>query len=198
MNKFDMKPHDQNLEVYGKLCRERTKKYMVKNRQIQVFGWLSFSLYDLIQWFWLTFYLPLTSPELYFQVIGNDNGAHMRPMPGITFSVSSGPTKVNKFLILLRLPIVTDFCLDDCICMPKETFLLLASSCASLEQFYNLPSYHCFQFNNEHASKFWLQLLFLCELWYCDKMHANMAAIAAISLRRSLKPLYCGCNCGCG
>ncbi|XP_013451634.3 general transcription factor IIF subunit 2 [Medicago truncatula] len=63
VNKFDMKPHDQNLEVYGKLCRERTKKYMVKNRQIQV--------------------------------IGNDNGARMRPMPGITFSVSSGPTKDN-------------------------------------------------------------------------------------------------------
>jgi len=135
----------------------------------------------LIQWFYQTFYLALTSPELYFQVIGNDNGAHMRPMPGITFSVSSGPTKVNEFLILLRFPILTDFCLDDCVCMPKETFLLPASSCASLEQFYNLPSYHCFQFNNEH-----------------DKMHANRAAIAVISLLRSLKPLYCGCNCGCG
>ncbi|KAK2383282.1 Transcription initiation factor IIF, beta subunit [Trifolium repens] len=36
VNKFDMRPHNQNLELYGKLCRERTKKYTVKNRQIQV------------------------------------------------------------------------------------------------------------------------------------------------------------------
>ncbi|KAK7277310.1 hypothetical protein RIF29_18461 [Crotalaria pallida] len=36
LNKFDMRPHNQSLEVYGKLCRERTNKYMVKNRQIQV------------------------------------------------------------------------------------------------------------------------------------------------------------------
>lgn len=34
-NKFDMKPHDENLENYGKLCRERTKKHM-KSRKIQV------------------------------------------------------------------------------------------------------------------------------------------------------------------
>ncbi|XP_024990479.1 general transcription factor IIF subunit 2 [Cynara cardunculus var. scolymus] len=49
--KFDMKPHNENLEEYGKLCRERTNKYMTKTRQIQV--------------------------------IDNDNGAHMRPMPGL-------------------------------------------------------------------------------------------------------------------
>ncbi|KAK6933324.1 TFIIF beta subunit, HTH domain [Dillenia turbinata] len=36
LNKFDMKPHDDNIESYGKLCRERTKKYMTKNRQIKV------------------------------------------------------------------------------------------------------------------------------------------------------------------
>ncbi|XP_008465664.1 uncharacterized protein LOC103503304 isoform X1 [Cucumis melo] len=36
LNKFDMKPHDQNLERYGKLCRERTHKSMTKSRQIQV------------------------------------------------------------------------------------------------------------------------------------------------------------------
>ncbi|XP_022769096.1 general transcription factor IIF subunit 2-like [Durio zibethinus] len=35
-NKFDMKPHEQNLEEYGRLCRERTNKSMIKNRQIQV------------------------------------------------------------------------------------------------------------------------------------------------------------------
>ncbi|KVI04984.1 hypothetical protein Ccrd_016685 [Cynara cardunculus var. scolymus] len=33
--KFDMKPHNENLEEYGKLCRERTNKYMTKTRQIQ-------------------------------------------------------------------------------------------------------------------------------------------------------------------
>ncbi|CAN0908172.1 General transcription factor IIF subunit 2 [Linum grandiflorum] len=51
LNKFDVKPHSENLEKYGKLCRERTKKYMTKNRQVQV--------------------------------IDNDNGTHMRPMPGM-------------------------------------------------------------------------------------------------------------------
>jgi transcription initiation factor TFIIF subunit beta len=35
-HKFDMKPHEQNIEEYHKLCRERTKKSMVKIRQIQV------------------------------------------------------------------------------------------------------------------------------------------------------------------
>ncbi|XP_044474914.1 general transcription factor IIF subunit 2-like [Mangifera indica] len=34
--KFDMKPYEENIEEYGKLCRERTNKSMIKNRQIQV------------------------------------------------------------------------------------------------------------------------------------------------------------------
>ncbi|CAI0442826.1 unnamed protein product [Linum tenue] len=51
LNKFDVKPHTESLEKYGKLCRERTKKYMTRNRQIQV--------------------------------IDNDKGTHMRPMPGM-------------------------------------------------------------------------------------------------------------------
>ncbi|XP_004498699.2 uncharacterized protein [Cicer arietinum] len=64
LNKFDMRPHNQNLDSYGKLCRERTNKYMVKNRQIQV--------------------------------IENDSGARMRPMPGmVTFSVA-GPSEKKK------------------------------------------------------------------------------------------------------
>ncbi|CAJ2666154.1 unnamed protein product [Trifolium pratense] len=62
VNKFDMRPHNQNLELYGKLCRERTKKYTVKNRQIQV--------------------------------IDNDTGLNMRPMPGmVSFSVAGPPEK---------------------------------------------------------------------------------------------------------
>ncbi|KAK4279706.1 hypothetical protein QN277_011442 [Acacia crassicarpa] len=63
-NKFDMKPHDQNLELYGKLCRERTKNYMVKHRQIQI--------------------------------IDNDNGVHMRPMPGKIASATSGASEKKK------------------------------------------------------------------------------------------------------
>ncbi|KAF5467149.1 general transcription factor IIF subunit 2 [Juglans microcarpa x Juglans regia] len=63
LNKFDMKPHNQDIENYGKLCRERTNKYMTKSRQIQV--------------------------------IDNDNGAHMRPMPGM-ISVASGPSDKKK------------------------------------------------------------------------------------------------------
>ncbi|PPR84231.1 hypothetical protein GOBAR_AA36484 [Gossypium barbadense] len=51
LNKFDMRPHDENIENYGKLCRERTNQSMNKSRQIQV--------------------------------IDNDNGTHMRPMPGM-------------------------------------------------------------------------------------------------------------------
>lgn len=50
-HKFDMKPHNENFEEYGRLCRERTNKSMMKNRQIQV--------------------------------IDNDRGVHMRPMPGL-------------------------------------------------------------------------------------------------------------------
>ncbi|KAL3603392.1 hypothetical protein D5086_004251 [Populus alba] len=35
-HKFDMKPHEENIEEYSKLCRDRTKKSMIKNRQIRV------------------------------------------------------------------------------------------------------------------------------------------------------------------
>ncbi|KAI5353782.1 hypothetical protein L3X38_006676 [Prunus dulcis] len=56
-HKFDMKPHGSNIEEYGKLCRERTNKSMIKNRQIQV--------------------------------IDNDRGIHMRPMPGMIGLISS-------------------------------------------------------------------------------------------------------------
>lgn len=35
-HKFDMKPHNTNMEEYRKMCRERTNKSMIKNRQIQV------------------------------------------------------------------------------------------------------------------------------------------------------------------
>ncbi|PON58549.1 Transcription initiation factor [Parasponia andersonii] len=61
LNKFDMKPHPENLESYRKLCRERSQKYMTKNRKIQV--------------------------------IDNDRGAHMRPMPGMMGLVVSGLDK---------------------------------------------------------------------------------------------------------
>ncbi|KAF5742526.1 general transcription factor IIF subunit 2-like isoform X1 [Tripterygium wilfordii] len=61
LNKFDMRPHAENLENYGKLCRERTNQYMTKIRQIQV--------------------------------IGNDRGTHMRPMPGM---IAPGFTQEKK------------------------------------------------------------------------------------------------------
>ncbi|KAJ4702032.1 putative Transcription initiation factor IIF subunit beta [Melia azedarach] len=56
-HKFDMKPHEKNIEEYGRLCRERTNRSMIKNRQIQV--------------------------------IDNDHGVHMRPMPGMVGLISS-------------------------------------------------------------------------------------------------------------
>ncbi|EOY18589.1 hypothetical protein QUC31_006449 [Theobroma cacao] len=69
LNKFDMRPHDENIENYGKLCRERTNKYMTKSRQIQV--------------------------------IDNDNGTHMRPMPGMMIATvfnekKKTPTKTSE------------------------------------------------------------------------------------------------------
>ncbi|XVE56113.1 hypothetical protein DITRI_Ditri03aG0211400 [Diplodiscus trichospermus] len=63
-HKFDMKPHEENLEEYGRLCRERTNKSMIKNRQIQV--------------------------------IDNDRGVHMRPMPGMVGLISSNPKDKKK------------------------------------------------------------------------------------------------------
>ncbi|KAG2601063.1 general transcription factor IIF subunit 2-like isoform X2 [Panicum virgatum] len=36
-NKFDMKPHRENLMDYGKLCRERTNMSMVKPRKTELF-----------------------------------------------------------------------------------------------------------------------------------------------------------------
>lgn len=60
-HKFDMTPHNKNMEEYRKMCRERTNKSMVKNRQIQV--------------------------------IDNDSGMHMRPMPGM---MGLMPTNHNK------------------------------------------------------------------------------------------------------
>ncbi|ERM96200.1 hypothetical protein AMTRI_Chr09g34540 [Amborella trichopoda] len=35
-HKFDMKPNSENMEQYGKLCRERTNKSMIKVRQMQM------------------------------------------------------------------------------------------------------------------------------------------------------------------
>ncbi|RVW50344.1 Transcription initiation factor IIF subunit beta [Vitis vinifera] len=63
-HKFDMKPHNENIEEYGKLCRERTNKSMIKNRQIQV--------------------------------IDNDRGVHMRPMPGMVGLIASNSKDKKK------------------------------------------------------------------------------------------------------
>ncbi|KAK7310938.1 hypothetical protein RJT34_08746 [Clitoria ternatea] len=63
-HKFDMKPHAEDIEEYGKLCRERTNKSMIKNRQIQV--------------------------------IDNDRGVLMRPMPGMIGLVSSNSKDKKK------------------------------------------------------------------------------------------------------
>ncbi|KAL3523448.1 hypothetical protein ACH5RR_016282 [Cinchona calisaya] len=63
-NKFDMKPHGKTIEDYGKLCRERTNKYMTKTRQIQV--------------------------------IDDDSGQHLRPMPGLFSIKASGAQEKRK------------------------------------------------------------------------------------------------------
>ncbi|KAK3009732.1 hypothetical protein RJ639_013074, partial [Escallonia herrerae] len=63
-HKFDMKPHNTNMEEYRKMCRERTNKSMIKNRQIQV--------------------------------IDNDRGVHMRPMPGMVGLIASNSKDKKK------------------------------------------------------------------------------------------------------
>ncbi|KAG0457328.1 hypothetical protein HPP92_022179 [Vanilla planifolia] len=63
-HKFDMEPHSENFGEYGRLCRERTNKAMIKTRQIQV--------------------------------IDNDNGVLMRPMPGMFGLVPSGSKDKKK------------------------------------------------------------------------------------------------------
>ncbi|CAN1323281.1 General transcription factor IIF subunit 2 [Linum perenne] len=60
-HKFDLKPHGENIEEYGRLCRERTNRSMVKTRQIQV--------------------------------IDDNRGMNMRPMPGMVGLISSNPKK---------------------------------------------------------------------------------------------------------
>lgn len=65
-HKFDMKPHNENIEEYRKLCRERTNKSMIKNRQIQV--------------------------------IDNDRGVLMRPMPGMIGLIASNSKDKKKTL----------------------------------------------------------------------------------------------------
>ncbi|KAM7517229.1 hypothetical protein LguiA_006812 [Lonicera macranthoides] len=63
-HKFDMKPNNENMEGYRKMCRERTNKSMIKNRQIQV--------------------------------IDNDRGVHMRPMPGMVGLIASNSKDRKK------------------------------------------------------------------------------------------------------
>nr|CAB3464770.1 unnamed protein product [Digitaria exilis] len=66
-HKFDMEPHSDNLVNYGKLCRERTQKYMVKSRQVQV--------------------------------LDNDHGMSMRPMPGMVGLIPSGSKQFLKEIL---------------------------------------------------------------------------------------------------
>lgn len=63
-HKFDMEPHSENISQYGKLCRERTNKAMIKTRQIQV--------------------------------IDNDHGVLMRPLPGMIGLIPSGSKQDKK------------------------------------------------------------------------------------------------------
>ncbi|WOL09662.1 general transcription factor IIF subunit 2-like [Canna indica] len=63
-HKFDMELHSENFGDYGKLCRERTNKAMIKTRQVQV--------------------------------IDNDRGVLMRPMPGMVGLVPSGSKDKKK------------------------------------------------------------------------------------------------------
>ena len=74
-NKFHMSPRTENMESYGKLCRERATKSMCKNKQIQV----SFK-----EWF-IPLHLYKNDHVYGFildQVIDNATGMYMWPTPG--------------------------------------------------------------------------------------------------------------------
>lgn len=69
-HKFDMKPHGENLEEYGRLCRERTNKSMIKNRQIQVniHALLLVILHSILcyQWYCTSCFVVLRQRFFYF------------------------------------------------------------------------------------------------------------------------------------
>ena len=94
-HKFDMKPHGTNFEEYGKMCRERTNKSMIKNRQIQVaISSICFSYGSL--------FLSLSRSYFLFslaglKVIDNDRGVHMRPMPGMIGLISTNAKVSTSF-----------------------------------------------------------------------------------------------------
>lgn len=52
----------------------------------------------------ITFFISLTSSKLIFQVIDNDSGARMRPMPGMISFAASGPiVLISAFSFCLML-----------------------------------------------------------------------------------------------
>ncbi|TXG49568.1 hypothetical protein EZV62_025443 [Acer yangbiense] len=67
LNKFDLRLHQDSMENYEKICRERTNKYMTKSRQIQV--------------------------------IDNDKGLLMRPMPGMIIPTSTFNVLLANFVL---------------------------------------------------------------------------------------------------
>ncbi|KAM7514104.1 hypothetical protein LguiA_003687 [Lonicera macranthoides] len=71
-HKFDMKPNTQNMEEYSRMCRERTNKSMIKNRQIQV--------------------------------IDNDRGMNMRPMPGMIGLIASNSKEKKRTAAPVKAP----------------------------------------------------------------------------------------------
>lgn len=105
-HKFDMKPHNENLESYGKLCRERTNKYMTKTRQIQVPLSRVF-IFELDIVIWPVFFLNFV--ESLVQVIDNDNGLHMRPMPGMIAVKATGSIVLTTALTFEFLMLISIF-----------------------------------------------------------------------------------------
>ena len=96
LNKFDVRPHSENLENYRKICRERTKKYMVKTRQIKV----CFTLNIFSSCFFMDDQFSLSLSLFPFQVIDNDTGSHMMPMPGM---IISGHSVLSFFYIFVNV-----------------------------------------------------------------------------------------------
>lgn len=119
-----MKPHNENFEEYGRLCRERTNKSMIKNRQIQVrpicyclsptlLTPFAFPVYD---WNCFDHGETLFIPWLLKQVIDNDRGVHMRPMPGLVGLGANAKVLLHyctvslSFSLLISLYLAANMC----------------------------------------------------------------------------------------
>lgn len=98
-----MEPHSENFGAYGKLCRERTNKAMLKTRQTVVCILFKDSVVFTPSWRWFLFDAFLELANFRLKVLENDKGVpRMSPLPGMVPSSLTG-SKVDNYLEWTRL-----------------------------------------------------------------------------------------------